>query len=72
MMQSGTSDFSHGLMTRKSTTYPWKISEIIDLIGRVMNTSQNQLQDNHRQAEGKRRPKIFREYLADPLSDVSF
>jgi hypothetical protein len=59
-------------MTRKLTTYPLKISEIINLIGEVMNTSQNQLQDNHRQAEGERRSKIFGEYLADPLSDVGF
>jgi hypothetical protein len=59
-------------MTRKSTTYPLKISEIIDLISEVMNTSQNQLQDYHRQAEGERSSKIFGEYLADPLSDVSF
>jgi hypothetical protein len=59
-------------MTRKSTTYPLKISEIIDLIREVMNTSQNQLQDDHRQAEGERRSKIFGEYLVDPLSDVSF
>jgi hypothetical protein len=72
MMESGTSDFSHDLMTRKSTTYPLKISEIIDLIGEVMNTNQNQLQDDHRRAEGKRRSKIFGEYLADPLGDVSF
>jgi hypothetical protein len=59
-------------MTRKSATYPLKISEIIDLIGEVMNTSQNQLQNDHRQDEGDRRSKIFGEYLADPLSDVSF
>jgi hypothetical protein len=59
-------------MTRKSTTYTWKISEIINLIGEVMNTSQNQLQDDHRQADGERRSKIFGEYLAGPLSDVSF
>jgi hypothetical protein len=59
-------------MTRKSTTYPLKFSEIIDLIGEVMNTIPNQLQDDHRQAEGERRSKIFGEYLADPLSDVSF
>jgi hypothetical protein len=71
-MQSGTSDFSHDLMTRKSTIYPLKIFEIIDLIGEVMNTSQNKLQDDHRQAEGERRSKIFGEYLADPLSDISF
>jgi hypothetical protein len=49
-----------------------KISEIVDLIGDVMNTSQNQLQDDHRQAEGERHSKIFGEYLADLLSDVSF
>jgi hypothetical protein len=48
------------------------MSEIIDLIGEVMNTSQNQLQDDHRQAEGERLSKIFGEYLADPLSDVDF
>jgi hypothetical protein len=72
MMQSGTSDFSHDLMTGKSTTYPLKIYKIINLIGEVMNTSQNQLQDHHRQAEGERRSKIFGEYLDDPLSDVSF
>jgi hypothetical protein len=71
-MQSGTSDFSHDLMTRKSTTYPLKISDVIHLIGEMMNTSQNQLQDDHRQAEGERRSKISGEYLADPLSDVSF
>jgi hypothetical protein len=59
-------------MTRKSTTYSLKISEIIDLIGAVTNTSQNQLQDDHRQAEGERRSKVFGEYLADPLGDVSF
>jgi hypothetical protein len=59
-------------MTRKSTTYPLKISEIIDLIGEVMNTCQNQLQDDHRHAEGGKRSKIFGECLADPLSDVSF
>jgi hypothetical protein len=59
-------------MTRKSITYPLKFSEIIDLIGKVTNTRQNQLQDDHRQAEGERRSKIFGEYLADPLSDVSF
>jgi hypothetical protein len=59
-------------MARKSTTYPLKISEIIDLIGEVMNTSENQLQDDHRQAESERRSKIFGEYLAGPLSDVSF
>jgi hypothetical protein len=59
-------------MTRKSTTYPLKISDVIDLIGEMMNTSQNQLQDDHRQAEGERRSKIFGEYLAGPLSDVGF
>jgi hypothetical protein len=59
-------------MTRKSTTYQLKISEIIDLIGKLLNTSQNQLQYDHRQAEGERRSKIFGEYLTDPLSDVSF
>jgi hypothetical protein len=59
-------------MTRKLTTYPLKISEIIDLIGEVMNTSQNQLQDDHRQAEGERRSKMFGKYLADPLNYVSF
>jgi hypothetical protein len=37
-----------------------------------MNTSQNQLQDDHRQAEGERRSKVSGEYLADPLSDVTF
>jgi hypothetical protein len=59
-------------MTRKSTTYPLKISEVIDLTGEVMNTSQNQLQDGRRQAEGETCSKIFGEYLAGPLSDVSF
>jgi hypothetical protein len=59
-------------MTRTSTTYPLKNSEITDLIGEVMNTSQYQLQDDHRQAEGERRPKIFGEYLTGPLGDVSF
>jgi hypothetical protein len=60
------------MMTRKSTTYPLKISEMIDLIGEVMNTSQNQFQDDHRQAEGESCSKLFWEYLIDPLSDVSF
>jgi hypothetical protein len=59
-------------MIRKSTTYPLKISEIIDLIGEVINTGQNQLQDDHRQAEGERRSKIFGEYLAAALSNISF
>jgi hypothetical protein len=72
MTDSGTADFSHDLMIRKSTTYPLKISEIINLIREVTNTSQNQLHDDHRQAEGERRSKIFGEYLAGPLSDVSF
>jgi hypothetical protein len=58
-------------MTPKSTTYRSKIYEIIDLFGEMMNTSQNQLQDDHRQADGERSSKISGEYLADPLTDIN-